>query len=102
MTPTTSETIDAWAAKDDLGFVEIDGRGWVDVQATALKYAKDSRRDTYERQEWEASAGRFIKAVGESKRWCLDPVEVAMLDGAEVVILPWPLPWEGKQRRRGA
>jgi hypothetical protein len=100
--PTIIETIDELAADNEGGFYLIEGRGWVDVQSTALKYAKDSRRDTYERQEWEASAGRFIKAVGESKRWCLDPVEVAMLDGAEVVILPWPLPWEGKQRRRGA
>jgi hypothetical protein len=97
---SAGETIDEWSTKEGIGFVEIDGRGWVDVQATALKYAKDSRRDTYERPEWEASAGRFIQAVGESKRWCLDPVEVAMLDGAEVVVLPWPLPWEGKQRRR--
>jgi hypothetical protein len=97
--PTIIETIDELAADNEGGFYLIEGRGWVDVQSTALKYAKDSRRDTYERQEWEASAGRFIQAVGESKRWCLDPVEVAMLDGAEVVVLPWALPWEGKKRR---
>jgi hypothetical protein len=97
---SAGETIDEWSTKADLGFVEIDGRGWVDVMATAKKYASDSRRDTYERQEWEASAGRFIEAAGNATRWCVDPVEVAMLDGAELVEFPWGLPWEGKQRKR--
>jgi hypothetical protein len=98
--PTIIETIDELAADNEGGFCLIEGRGWVDVQATALKYAKDSRRDTYERQEWEASAGRFIEAAGNATRWCVDPVEVAMLDGAELVEFPWGLPWEGKQRKR--
>jgi hypothetical protein len=98
MPKTTSEIINEWAETAE-GFNLIDGRGWVDVQATAKKYASDSRRDTYERHEWEASAARFIEAVDESPRWCLDLKENAMLDAAEVVTWPWLLPWKG---RRGA
>jgi hypothetical protein len=97
MTATTSEIIDEWAETAE-GFNLIDGRGWVDVQATAKKYASDSRRDTYERPEWEASATRFIKAVDESPRWCLDLEENAVLDAAEVVVFPWPLDWQGRRR----
>jgi hypothetical protein len=97
-----SETIDEWAAKDDCGFLEIIGRGWVDVQQTAKRYADDPRRNTDERFEWEASAARFIQAVGSSKRWCLHPDELEVFESARVVKTPWTLPWEGSQRRRGA
>jgi hypothetical protein len=96
-----SETIDEWAAKDDSGFVEVPGRGWVSVQETAATYAKDKRRNTDLHFEWEASAARFIQAVGPHTRWCLHPDELEVFESARVVTMtePWPLEWEGKRRR---
>jgi hypothetical protein len=79
---TIAETMERWAS-EPYGYVFIEGRGWLNVQSMALSYwASEQRTDPKQFDQWEASALRFIEAVGEADRWTLDLETTAMFDEA--------------------
>jgi hypothetical protein len=94
--PPISDLLTAWASESS-GFAWVDGRGWVNVQTTAVAYLTDQRRQDDPRA-WEASAERFTQAVASSTRWTADPGTDALFDEATPFadFLPLPIAWENK------
>lgn len=75
--------VDRWAERFS-GFIFCADRKppWVAVQEMAKVYSFSEDRHGEKREQWEASARRFIEVVNTSDRWCLDPGEVAMMEHA--------------------
>jgi len=71
---TTFSLVFAWANNHDEGCIWIDGHGWLSIQRRAAKYLEDLKT-TYDVTEWEAGASRFVDAVRNQQRWCIDPAE---------------------------
>lgn len=71
---TIFDTILAWSTNHDAGCIWIDGHGWLSVQRRAAKYLEDLKT-TNDVVEWNAGAWRFVEAVLNQERWCIDPAE---------------------------
>jgi hypothetical protein len=92
---TVAEAIEAWSQDATIGFVEVVGRGWLNTQKTAEWYARHDKRRLSDPAEWEASALRFIKAVGATNRWCSSLEELHEFEEA-VKEVKLELHWENK------
>ncbi len=74
MTTTTFDLIHAWASNPAAGCIWIDGHGWLSVQRRAQRYLDDLMA-AENANDWEAGASRFVDAVLNQERWCIDPSE---------------------------
>ena len=92
---TVAEKIEEWAKDANLGFVFVEGRGWLNTQATAEWYARQDKRRQNSPKEWEESAIRFTQAVAAAKRWCSSLEELQEFEEA-VKEVKLELPWENK------